>query len=540
MPKIGKTGYSVAQAISELIDNSVDARMVGKLLTVQVTLGGKNKDVIEVSDNGCGMDEKTAEKSLTLGCSSKEGQLGEFGMGLKTAATSLGKKFRVTTTRKGVDQEYVLDFDEDQWIEKGDWTSHEMKIKSGASKRRSGTCVRIERLNCNVYPSLPSILRKDFATRFAPYIENGEVEIKVNKKLCKPEPLDLNEEYCSPDGKEAFEVTLESGNTVHGWRGLLKKGSVRGEYGFRVFRRGRLITCSAKIGFSPHSESRQIVGEIHLDHVPVTHNKREFIQESSLYREIVKEGGIFWNDMRNIVNQARSSVRKSDISQGVMDGVSDQVDDMLKAMRQMPELQEYTIPSAKEKKRAGEGDEKEGLADFEIEKRNKGEEDEVGNDVKEDGDMTDSGGSRRDAKKKKQTKSTHYVTINGKNFRIEHRFSDLRDEDSLKMCEINEETGVLEVTTNTSFPGFIQSKDDIFYAVWNIAESIAQTMVEKTNRSPSEIVVIRDKILKRGSQITHERDEIEKEKKDADRLRKEYEEKMKKIKKIEEEHNIVA
>lgn len=69
----------------------------------------------------------------------------------------------------------------------------------------------------------------------------------------------------------------------------------KGEYGFRVFRRGRLIIQYAKIGFNPHPEARQIVGEIHLDHVPVTHNKREFIQRM-MGQEVRNKLTDYWKD----------------------------------------------------------------------------------------------------------------------------------------------------------------------------------------------------------------------------------------------------
>src|SRR6266849_3275735 len=292
MPKIGQTGYSVSQAIAELVDNSIDARCEGKALTVEVILNA-DRDVVQVSDDGMGMSEETAANSIRLAHSAKKNKLGEFGLGLKTAATSLGKKFQIVTKEKESGNQYMLEYDEDKWLKEGDWTKHEMKIKSGVEKRRSGTTIRIWALHFTIYPNLPGNIRKDLATRFAPFIENGEVRIKVNTKWCEPEPLALKEDYHPPDGKEPFRLKLESGNDVWGWRGLLKKGSDKGEYGFRVFRRGRLIMQFAKLGFNPHPEARQIVGEIHLDHVPVTHNKREFMQESPLYQEIVTEGNIF-------------------------------------------------------------------------------------------------------------------------------------------------------------------------------------------------------------------------------------------------------
>lgn len=526
MPKIGQTGYSVSQAISELVDNSIDAREDGKALTVEISFDA-DKAVVEVTDDGVGMDEQTAANSIKLAHSAKRNKLGEFGLGLKTAATSLGKKFQIITTQKGSDEEYNLEYDEEKWLKSGDWTRHEMKIKSGVDKRRSGTTIRINDLRFSIYGNLPGNIRKDLATRFAPFIENGEVKLKVNTKWCEPEPLDLKTEYHSPDGKEPFRLKLESGNEVWGWRGLLKRGSDKGEYGFRVFRRGRLILQFAKLGFNPHPEARQIVGEIHLDHVPVTHNKREFIQESPLYQEMVSEDGKFWIFMRDLVREARTSMRKTQIDQGIIDKLEMQKDNIMKAIKKIPELKEYAFPDFKEKVKAKEG-ENEGLTDLEIEKRDPREVVTI-----EEEPIPHDEHSRKP--KKSHTKRTYYITVNGKRFKVDHSFADLKTDDVLKDKNVDEQIGI-HVFTNISFPGFANTKDHVFYGAWNIAEAIAEVMVEQNERSHEEVLKIRDLILKKSAEITREIDEFEKEKKDAERLKKEYEEKMAKIKAFEDKN----
>lgn len=526
MPKIGQTGYSVSQAIAELVDNSIDARRENQVLSVDIYLD-PNKKMVEISDDGVGMDESTAANSIKLAHSTKKNKLGEFGLGLKTAATSLGKEFQVFTTQNGSDEEYVLEYNEEKWLKSGDWRKHEMKIKTGVDKKRSGTAIRIKDLRFSIYPNLSGNIRKDLATRFAPFIENGEVRIKVGTKWCEPEPLELKTDYYSPDGKEPFRIKLESGNEVWGWRGLLKKGysGNKGEYGFRIFRRGRLITQYAKIGFNPHPESRQIVGEIHLDHIPVTHNKREFIEESPLWQEIKKEEGIFWNFMRALVREARTSMRRTQIDQGILDKMAIQKDNIMKAIKKIPELKEYAFPDIKEKVKAKEG-EYEGIDLVEIEKRDS--RDVVS--IEEEPVPTD---DQIRKPKKNHTRRRYFIWVNGKKFRVEHSFVDLKTEDVLKDKNVDETNGI-QVFTNIAFPGFANTKDHVFYGAWNIAEAIAEVMVEKNKKSFEEVMKIRDLILKKSAEITCELDEIEKEEKIAERLKKEYEEKIAKIKEIKQ------
>lgn len=526
MPKLGKTGYSVSQAISELVDNSIDARKESEVLTVEIELE-QDKNSVQVIDDGLGMDEEAAANSIRLAHSSKVNQLGEFGLGLKTAATSLGKAFQIITTQSGSDKEYILEYDEDQWLKSGDWTRHDMKIKSGTAKGKSGTIIRIKNLNFKIYPNLPGKIREDLSIRFAPFIENKEVRIKINTKWCEPVPLELKTDYYPPDGKETFKLKLESGSEVWGWRGLLKKGSDRGDYGFRVFRRSRLIMQHAKLGFNPHPEARQIIGELHLDHVPVTHNKREFIQESPLYQEIIKEGGIFWTYMRDLVREARSSIRKTQIDQGILDKIEVQKENIMKAIKRLPQLKEYAFPDFKEKIK-GTKEDHEGLTDLEIEKRDP-------RDMVVVVEQTQEQSKRARISHKNHIKRTYFITVNGKKFKVEHSFVDLKTEDVLKDKNVDEKNGI-QVFTNTAFPAFANTKDHVFYGAWHIAEAIAEVMVDLNQRPLEEITKIRDLVLKKSAEITLELDEVEREKKLAEKLKKDYEEKMAKIKEMEKKH----
>jgi len=534
MGKIGQTGYSVSQAIAELVDNSIDARRDSELVEVAITFKVKEQ-LIEIIDDGVGMNESTASNSIKLAHSDKKGEsLGEFGLGLKSAATSLGRKFSIITKQRGDDKEYIVEYDEANWLARGDWTRHEMKIRSGVDSNRSGTKIVIENLRFKIYPNQPGNIRNDLASRFAPFIENGEVEISVNNKVCRPEPLELNENY-GDQGKEHFEFPLESGNVVRGWRGLLKRGSGnKGNYGFRVFRRGRLIEQHAKIGFSAHPESRQIIGEIHLDHIPVTHNKREFIHESPLWTELVKEGGDFWKFMRSIVAEARSKMRAMQLGPQIEEKVEEQKEIMIEAIRKISDLKEYAFPDVKEKVRSNSGDQ-DGIDLVEVEKRARREIASVEVEDVEEHVVSHDPKSKNRTPKKTQTKRAHFIWVNGKKFRVEHKFIDLKTDECVKDKKVDEIAGIC-VYTNTAFPGFGATKDHVFYAVWNIAEAIAEVMVEQNGKSSEKILEIRDKILQHSATIALNLENVKNERKEAERLKKEYEAKMSNIRKLEAKH----
>jgi Histidine kinase-, DNA gyrase B-, and HSP90-like ATPase len=94
------SGYKgTASALSELVDNSIQAGATRIEVAVTVTISSEEEKGIEVSvlDNGCGMDPFTLRQALRFGGSTRFGDrtgLGRYGMGLPNA--SLGQARRVT------------------------------------------------------------------------------------------------------------------------------------------------------------------------------------------------------------------------------------------------------------------------------------------------------------------------------------------------------------------------------------------------------------------------------------------------------------
>ena len=62
--KLGLVGYRTEQAVAELIDNSIDARLEG-VETIEVTLDFKMGHIV-VSDDGRGMDSTGLGEALTV------------------------------------------------------------------------------------------------------------------------------------------------------------------------------------------------------------------------------------------------------------------------------------------------------------------------------------------------------------------------------------------------------------------------------------------------------------------------------------------
>ncbi|MBI3631962.1 MAG: ATP-binding protein [Candidatus Vogelbacteria bacterium] len=275
--KISKTGYSIQEALSELIDNSVDARVSDEKIRVSIDI---TPDMIVVADNGRGMTEDQAAKSIRLGFSEKKSQLGEFGLGLKTSTSFLGKSFTIITSPKGVDEEYVLEYDEDHWLEHGDWNKYPFIVNMGVEPEKSGTTIIIKRLKVSVTDKLIRNIKEEFGIRFGPFIKNGEIELIYNRELCVPfEPTLIDSQ------KNDFSFEFKGGR-ASGWWGYQLSGLNKSYYGFHTYRRGRLVTIFDKIGLTPNQDIKQIIGDLHIEGIPITHDKKGWLKSSEEYQDL--------------------------------------------------------------------------------------------------------------------------------------------------------------------------------------------------------------------------------------------------------------
>ena len=301
--KLGLTGYKTEQAIAELIDNSIDARIPGKVEQIDVLLNYEN-NVIKVIDNGAGMDLEELKNALTIAKSSKIDvtQLGKFGLGMKSACSTLGKSFTIVTSKIDSEYEYVAQYDEDKWLDDKflDWTNFEVeKIKK--LKKSNGTNIIISKLKIPLYPNQTSRFKKRYGIRYGPHLQNKQIRLRINSRPCE-----ANIPIIQKDSRKELDIKLPSGNHLVGWIGLLEKRSIKGDYGIHLFKNGRLINAFANFGFSRHPEVAKIMGEISLDHVPVNFHKTGFIEDSLEYKEAkigFKNNEIVKNTLKNAGSQ---------------------------------------------------------------------------------------------------------------------------------------------------------------------------------------------------------------------------------------------
>lgn len=295
--KLGFVGYRTEQAVAELIDNSIDARF-GDTETVDVTLDFRLGE-IKVSDDGHGMDSAALGASLTVAKETKKGGLGRFGLGMKSACSSLGKAFSIRTSTPESDAIFAVRYDEDRWL--GDaskkWTNFEVE-KSDKTDDWHGTQITISKIKIPLYPNQLLNFRRRFGMRYGPYIERGQVRVRVNSRTCRPSMPDL------VGSKHPLVIDTAGGRMV-GWVGILERRSIKGDYGMHLYQNGRLISAFDKFGILRHPSAARVVGELSLDHVPVNFHKTGFLTESPEYRDAVSRFAVD-PTVKTVVREASS------------------------------------------------------------------------------------------------------------------------------------------------------------------------------------------------------------------------------------------
>lgn len=526
--KIGEANYSTSDAIAELVDNSIDA-MEEDGVEIHVLLdydAGK----ITVSDNGKGMTKEAAAKALVLAHSNKKEALGEFGLGLKSACMSLGKHFTLTTTSHGQASEYILTYDKEEFMSKGDWTKFPI-TESPTTKAEHGTTIEITDLRVKLYAPLVKRIRDDLAQRYGPFILHNNVVIKVGKKRATAEGCEPSEPKLDAKGKTEVKYVLPSGQKIFGWWALLETAS--GAYsGFNMFRRNRLIRANERLGYNPHPMTNHIVGELYLDPVPVTHNKREFITQSGEFRDFIEN---YWGDRTgNLMGEKKKGViddifkiaterwNKEKADKQLPENIKDKVkEDVLRALNRVDEFKELAFPGTDgKKKRSSDGEESE------IETRNTRSRIATEEPIEDKSREND---GRTPSKLKRQT--AKYIVINGKKLRFDFEFRDLGDETKDKEVALSE--GMIEVYINTGFKGFSLSQDSTFYSVFHVSEAIADIYLREAGQSSERIFELRNRLLSEVATVMLEEEELKQLVKHEEELERVRQEKTKLMKKAE-------
>ena len=191
-------GYSLEQAIADLVDNSINAGATTVL--IRFLHDGESIKAVALVDDGSGMSEPELHNAMRFGSreSAVTGTLGKFGMGLKLASLSHSRSLQVYSRKKGkvTGRRWTPD-----GITKGWWCEriHKRAVTEVLDKKwgpvklhESGTCVLWEDLDKlpshrrglkYTLTSIDTRLRLHLGLCFHRFLENGSLHLLIDQQL---------------------------------------------------------------------------------------------------------------------------------------------------------------------------------------------------------------------------------------------------------------------------------------------------------------------------------------------------------------------
>lgn len=282
-------GYDLNSAIADIIDNSIDA----KANTINIDIvWGKNGSYIRIQDNGTGMNQKELKDAMRLGSKNPYDQrsineLGRFGMGLKTAAFSLGKRLSVFTKKD--QQQYTRCWDLEYIEENSEWIifkeprTQESLNNLGSIDTSSGTVVLIEILDRVIKGKTEVIQKKNLLNKvgqlrlhlaavFHKFLEgpkrlkmilnNAPLEawdpfgsISYSTQTLAPFINEINGSFISIS---PYILPHHSNLTGEQFKLLEGPKGWTGQQGFYIYRNKRLLTSGTWLGLFPKEEATKL------------------------------------------------------------------------------------------------------------------------------------------------------------------------------------------------------------------------------------------------------------------------------------------
>jgi len=375
------SGYKgSASAISELVDNSIQAEATAIAIEIVEIAGETQSESLEISvcDNGIGMDPFTLRQALRFGGSTRfgdRGGLGRYGMGLPNASLSQARRVCVYTWQdtaakaKGKRQLVVftsyLDVDEIAEKQLEEVPRPEIaKLVPAACQGTSGTLVmwkRCDRLDNRRVSTTVRKLESELGRRFRHYLWNG-LRLTINGHAVRPfDPL-----YVHPSatitgarlfGEEMrYEVCADPADPlvtglvrvrfselpVHEWHGLSneakrKRGISKGS-GISIVRAGREVDYGWFFMGSKHKENYDDWWrcEVHFDPIldeafGITHTKQQVRPRAHLLEALTPDLEATARVLSVRARKAHQAIKQNERFSGA-EGIATRLEHMLKPL----------------------------------------------------------------------------------------------------------------------------------------------------------------------------------------------------------------
>lgn len=323
-----RLSYSMWHALAEFIDNSTQSRTnyghliedvlqkEGAPLSVEITHNRQRRD-ITIKDNSIGMSKERLVEALKIAHPTKDSRgRSKYGMGMKTAACWIGKKWKIVTCEWSSGEEWTAEIDVEAIARRGAKIPLTMRE---VSKDDHYTHIVIENLHRNIQTRTEATIRGYLGSMYRFDIEEDRLKLIYNGEEI-PHPADY-EIDTDPEGKQMrreIPPTPINGKMVRGWVAVLKKGSGGRKFGgFSLFQEKRQIQGFPN-AWKPRSifggvddeggnnlVAQRLFGLIQLDGFNVSHTKDSILFEGDEEEELENLLATLTKDYRDYAQRRR-------------------------------------------------------------------------------------------------------------------------------------------------------------------------------------------------------------------------------------------
>lgn len=301
-----RLSYKPWNAVAEFVDNSTQsffdherelAGAEGEPAVLEVRIfHDKESKSLTITDNAFGMDFESFERAIQLnkppvGKKTRN----EFGMGLKTAASWMGGRWRVRSKALGASEEYAAELDIDKLVA-DEPEGIQVSVRSGRPAHDHYTVIEIEQMYRVFQTRTTSTIKNLLGSMYRRDLASGRIKIYWNDDPLIWEEDPIFREQMQDGSEIEWRTPLEfevEGHKVTGWAAIRIPGSGP-RAGFALFRKGRIIVGGPNQGWKPDEifahqtsfERQRLFGELDVDSFPVTQAKDGFDWDGGLEDEL--------------------------------------------------------------------------------------------------------------------------------------------------------------------------------------------------------------------------------------------------------------
>ncbi|MBX5494812.1 MAG: ATP-binding protein [Bryobacteraceae bacterium] len=352
-----RLSYTMWYALAEFIDNSTQSRAnysgiiddvlrnEGQPLTVEI-VHNRTRRELSISDNSIGMTRDDLVAALHIAHRTRD-SIGRsrYGMGMKTAACWIGRRWRVVTCEWGSGEEWTAEVDVNAIVRERKkilFTSREV------SKDDHYTKIIISDLHRNIQARTEDTIKMYLGSMYRYDLARGRLKLLYNGDEIKPfdELLFDTDPSGKPMRRDLPPLEI-NGKSVSGWVGILRKGG-RKYGGFSLFQNERQIQGFPN-AWKPKSifggvddegannlVAQRLTGVLELDGFHVSHTKDAILYEDDEEEQLEKFLFEFTKDYRDYARKRRDTERGRPWSR-------EKIRDLLDSMKK-----EFTSPEMKD------------------------------------------------------------------------------------------------------------------------------------------------------------------------------------------------